>query len=63
MFLNLGLMPSMCETIKLNAIPIAPLSPPYVKMTTYFQVRPYPKLDRKGMNTPIDINLAPIIMK
>jgi hypothetical protein len=44
-----------------NAIPTAPLNPPYVKAQTYGHLRPYPSTCNLGIKTEIEKNLAKIM--
>lgn len=52
---------SFDANIRVNAIPIAPLKPPYVKANTYDHFKPYPEFFNLGMNTEIEKNLANVI--
>ena len=47
--------------IKVNAIPTAPLKPPYVNAITYFHFKPYPYFESLGMKIAIEKNLANVM--
>ena len=49
---------SLEHRIRTNAIPIAPLNPPYVNATTYTHFSPYPELLSLGIKIAIEKNLA-----